>query len=154
MKRPAKRPVKSPHKSLRTDWGEVADWYDQLVGEAGSEYHREVVIPGVLRLLAVEAGQSVIDVACGQGVLCRVLAARGIAATGVDAASELIRVARERGPAEIDYQVGDAQNLNFLPANKFDAAACVLAIQNMHPLAPVFPPWPACSSPPAAPSSS
>jgi ubiquinone/menaquinone biosynthesis C-methylase UbiE len=138
MKRPPRRSAKPASKSLRTDWGEVADWYDQLVGEAGSEFHREVVIPGVLRLLAVEAGRSVIDIACGQGVLCRVLAARGIEATGVDTAVELIRAARERGPVEINYQVGDAQKLSFLPASKFDAAACVLAIQNMNPLPPVF----------------
>jgi SAM-dependent methyltransferase len=77
-------------------------------------------------------------VACGQGVLCRVLQTRGVHATGVDAAVELIKAARERGPAEIKYFAGDARDLSFLPAEKFDAAACVLAIQNIDPLRPVF----------------
>src|SRR5947209_8798039 len=99
----------------RTDWGEVADWYDQLVGESGSEYHREVVLPGVLRLLALQQGDKAIDVACGQGVLCRILHERGVEATGVDAARELIDAARRRGPAEIRYEVGDARDLDFLP---------------------------------------
>jgi ubiquinone/menaquinone biosynthesis C-methylase UbiE len=116
----------------------VADWYDQLVGEAGSEYHREVVLPGVLRLLALRAGERAVDVACGQGVLCRILHDRGVNVTGIDAAAELIRAARERGPAGIDYRVGDARALDALPAGGFDAASCVLAIQNIHPVQPVF----------------
>jgi ubiquinone/menaquinone biosynthesis C-methylase UbiE len=79
-----------------------------------------------------------IDVACGQGVICRVLASRGVEATGVDAAAELIAAARQRGPDTIHYEVADARKLFFLPAGAFDAAVCVLAIQNIHPLAPVF----------------
>jgi ubiquinone/menaquinone biosynthesis C-methylase UbiE len=122
----------------RTDWGDVADWYDQLVGEAGSEYHREVVLPGVVRLLALQPGEAAIDIACGQGVLCRILAERGVEVTGVDAARELIDAARQRGPASIRYEVGDARELAFLPPSRFDAAACVLAIQNIHPLQGVF----------------
>jgi ubiquinone/menaquinone biosynthesis C-methylase UbiE len=128
------RPVKAP----TTDWGEVAEWYDKLVGESGSEYHRQVVLPGVLRLLAPKQGERMLDVACGQGVLCRVLRERGVEVTGVDAAAELIDAARDRGPADIAYHVADAREVEFLPADKFDAACCVLAIQNIHPIQPVF----------------
>ncbi|GMV97935.1 MAG: class I SAM-dependent methyltransferase [Phycisphaerae bacterium] len=127
-----------PRHGPATDWGAVADWYDELVGEAGSEYHREVVVPGVLRLLGLSAGQECLDVACGQGVLCRILHRQGVRATGVDAAAELIRLARRHGEADIDYRVGDARDLSFLPAGRYDAAACVLAIQNIHPILPVF----------------
>jgi ubiquinone/menaquinone biosynthesis C-methylase UbiE len=122
----------------RTDWGKVAEWYDDLVGESGSEYHREVVLPGVMRLLAPAPGERVVDVACGQGVLCRLLRERGAEVTGVDAAAELIRAARDRGPADIAYHVADARELAFLPAEHFVAASCVLAIQNIHPIQPVF----------------
>jgi SAM-dependent methyltransferase len=122
----------------KTDWGNVADWYDQLVGERGSEYHREVVLPGVLRLLDPKPMQRVLDLACGQGVLCRILAERGAEVTGVDGARELIELARQRGPASIHYHFADAGNLDFLPPSHFDAAACVLAIQNINPLPPVF----------------
>lgn len=121
-----------------TDWGGVANWYDQLVGDAGSEYHREVVVPGTLRLLSLQTGESAIDVACGQGVLCRALHERGVQVTGVDAAQELIDAARQRSGEAIRYLVGDARNLSFLPDARFNAAACVLAIQNIHPIAPVF----------------
>jgi ubiquinone/menaquinone biosynthesis C-methylase UbiE len=118
----------------------VADWYDGLVGDAGSEYHRQVVIPGTVRLLAAGTGDRVLDVACGQGVLCRALSAVGIPATGVDAAVELVRAARDRpaqapaNAAPVEYVVGDARDLSFLPEGAFAAAACVLSVQNIHPL--------------------
>jgi len=139
-KKPSPGPVGAAksNKPLRTDWGQVASWYDNLVGEAGSEYHREVVLPGVLRLLAPQPGQRALDVACGQGVLCRILHERGLDVTGVDAAVDLILAARDRGPEPIVYQVGDANDLSFVPAGRFDGAACVLAIQNIQPLQPVF----------------
>lgn len=44
----SKQPDRARKDLQKTDWGEVAGWYDQLVGESGSEYHREVVLPGVL----------------------------------------------------------------------------------------------------------
>jgi ubiquinone/menaquinone biosynthesis C-methylase UbiE len=125
-------------KRSKTDWNEVADWYDQLVGESGSEYHREVVLPGVMRLLQPQRGDAMLDIACGQGVLCRMLHERGIAMTGVDAARELIAAAKKRSDPAIHYHIADARELDFLRAEEFDAAACILAIQNIHPIAGVF----------------
>lgn len=130
----SRKPRSSQRGSAKTDWDPVAGWYDQLVGESGSEYHREVVLPGLLRLLAPCPGERVLDVACGQGVLCRVLHQRGIEVTGVDAASALIDAARQRGPESIRYEVADARSLDFLPSLQFHAATCVLAIQNINPL--------------------
>jgi ubiquinone/menaquinone biosynthesis C-methylase UbiE len=97
-----------------------------------------VVLPGVLKLLGEVEGKAILDVACGQGVLCRVLAQGGAKVTGVDAAEPLIRLARERGDAGVTYQVGDARELDFLPGGVFDAATCILAIQNIHPIQGVF----------------
>jgi ubiquinone/menaquinone biosynthesis C-methylase UbiE len=124
--------------AIQTDWDDFAQWYDQLVGPAGSEYQQRIIIPGVLRLLGSTAGAAVVDVACGQGVLCRALAARGVEATGVDASRKLIDIAKGHGPPGIRYHVGDAQNLSFLPPGRFDGAACALAIQNIAAPAAVF----------------
>jgi ubiquinone/menaquinone biosynthesis C-methylase UbiE len=149
-RRPKPRPASAKPTGVAappTDWSAAADWYDQLVGEAGSEYHREIVLPGALRLLAANAGDRVLDIACGQGVLCRLVASKGVHATGIDAAPDLIKIANQRAsappispspPPPIRYFIGDARNLDFLPANEFHAAACLLAIQNIHPIAPVF----------------
>lgn len=140
----AKPPSKPADRAAITDWGDVADWYDQLVGEAGSEFHRHVVLPGTLRLLAAKPGEQVLDVACGQGVLCRLLAKGGVKATGVDAAEELIETAEDYNatlPADAPvpkFRVADARELDHLPENFYDAAAAVLAIQNINPIQPVF----------------
>jgi ubiquinone/menaquinone biosynthesis C-methylase UbiE len=132
-------------EAAATHWGDVAEWYDRLVGEQGSEYHRHVVLPGAVRLLAAKAGDQVLDIACGQGVLCRMLARQGVNATGVDAAANLIRLANDRnaqippGTPRPVYRVGDVRELS--PAfgeGQFDAAACPLAIQNINPIGPVF----------------
>ena len=126
-------------------WQRVADWYDELVGERGSEYHQEVVIPRTLRLLEAAAGERVLDVACGQGVFCRALAERGVRVTGVDVAPALIEAARRRNESDrlaIDYCVGDARRLaEVVDPEAFAAAACILAIQNLTPLSPV---WEGC----------
>ena len=158
-----------------THWGPVAGWYDQLVGESGSEYHRHVVIPGVLRLLGLQVpadtGKSklgpgqpgpqtipaapsaqppsspveaagprerILDVACGQGVLCRILHQAGAEVTGVDASAELLRIARQRSDPAVRYVQADARDLAALPADHFSAAVCVLSVQNIHPLPPLF----------------
>lgn len=129
---------RKPAETTRTDWGDVAKWYDKLVGEQGSEFHREVVLPGVVRLLDLPPeGATALDVACGQGVLCRILQARGVRPVGIDASAELISLARTRSHASIEYHVGDARDLSRFAENHFDAAACVLAIQNIDPIAPV-----------------
>ena len=81
-------------QNQKTDWSNVAEWYDRLVGDAGSEYHQHVVLPGVMRLLDLQPKQRIVDVACGQGVLCRLLRERGAEVTGIDAAEPLIKAAR------------------------------------------------------------
>src|SRR3954465_471487 len=115
MKKDAPATQRLTPRTMPTDWGQVAEWYDELVGESGSEFHRNVVLPGVMRMLPLERGQAFLDVACGQGVLCRLMASRGVNCTGVDAATDLVRIARERG-AQVNgegagtqsYQVADA----------------------------------------------
>lgn len=108
------------------------------MGERGTEYHQQVLIPKTIALLQLQPGQRVLDLACGQGSLCRPLDELGVAVTGVDASTELIKMARQRSSRNIRYLEGDARSLPSLEPGQFDAIACVLAVQNMDPLAPVL----------------
>ncbi len=119
-------------------WEHVADWYEALTGERGTEFHQALVIPGVLRLLALRPGERVLDLACGQGAVALALHRAGAQVTGVDLSPRLVDLARRRSPAAIRYLAGDVRRLA-MPGNaSFDALVFVLAAQNMDPIAPVF----------------
>jgi len=124
----------------RTDWDHVADWFDGLL-EQSHDHYQDVVLPGTLRLLEVARGMRVLDVACGQGLLCRELAQRGIEAVGVEASARLVELARERSsdakPQPSFHQL-DARELEASDLGRFERAACVLALTNIEPIEPVL----------------
>jgi SAM-dependent methyltransferase len=115
----------------------VADWYDGWMREGGSEHHRRFAIPAVMDLLTLSAGESVLDVGAGQGVMARHVAAAGARYTGVDASERLIRLARRRHGAFGQFLVGDARRLRDVPSLRgeaFDAVVFLLSIQDMDDL--------------------
>jgi trans-aconitate methyltransferase len=70
----------------------------------------------VLELLSPKAGERILDLGCGDGVLTEKLAAKGCLMLGVDSSAELIRAAEERG---IDARVLSGEELDY--AEEFDA---------------------------------
>ncbi len=129
-------------------WDHVAGWYEGLVAGKRSDFHENVVLPGVLRLIEPFPGQRVLDIACGEGVLCRRLAQLGAACMGVDASGQLVEAAGKLAahmPAEHRprFAVGDARHLGAVgelakARESFDAASCVLALMNMDPFEPAL----------------
>lgn len=136
---PPARPAPRPERAGRRDdgsWEHVAEWYNQLIDERGSDHHERVILPGTVRMLEPRAGERVLDVACGQGVLCRGLAGLGCNVLGIDASASLIaRAPRVQG---CEYRVYDARDLEQLRLEPFDAATCVMALMNIEPLEPVM----------------
>lgn len=120
-----------------TSWNEVADWYDTLLEDRGNDHYEQVILPGALELLDAKKGERVLDVACGQGILCRRLAAMGCRVVGTDAAPKLIQAARERSP-EIEYHAAAAADLNTLGLEPFDHVSCVMALANIDPIEPAL----------------
>ncbi len=122
-------------------WDPVAAWYDKLVGESGSDYHRNVILPAALRLLAPQPGESIVDVCCGQGVLIKPLLDAGIARfTGVDASPRLIESAKARhaGDARVSLIVADACGSGSWADGKNDAATCIMAVHDVPDLTGLF----------------
>ena len=115
-------------------WDPVAAWYDKLVGDNGSDYHRQVILPGTLRLLDPQPGEAVIDVCCGQGVLLKPLLDAGVAkVTGLDASPRLIAAAKARYGAEgrVRLITADACAPGAWADGSQDAATCVMAVHDV-----------------------
>lgn len=122
---------KKPAKLRDTSWGKVAVWYgEHLAGE--DTYHAKVVLPNLLRVLALKKGEVVLDLACGEGFFAREFAKAGAAVVGADIAKELIAKAKLQGGAT--YHVAPATSLAFAKDKSFDTAVCVLALQNIEDL--------------------
>lgn len=81
---------------------------------------------GYLRLLFAQmdcSPEEILDVCCGTGTICELLAAEGFAMTGLDLSPGMIESARlkaQEKELEIDYHVADASDFDL--GRKFEAA--------------------------------
>ena len=115
-------------------WDPVASWYDKLVGENGSDYHRNVILPATLRLLDLKPGQTVLDLCCGQGVMLRsLLDAAPQAITAVDASPRLVSAARARHghDGKVTFHVADASLPGPWVRPIHDRAVCLMAVHDV-----------------------
>ncbi|MBT5551156.1 MAG: class I SAM-dependent methyltransferase [Nitrospina sp.] len=123
--------AKPSAKKDLTLWDQASRWYDSLVGGQGTDFQKDIIMPGVFRLLEVTKKDRVLDLACGQGVFSRFLSKKGIHVEGLDSSSELLKHARARSGPSIRYHVGDAGDAKNFKENLFDGIACLMAIQNI-----------------------
>lgn len=128
-------------KAVNTSWGEVADWYKKLLSGEGT-YQKDLILPNLLRLLEIQKGETILDLACGPGFFSKELARKGAKVIGVDVAKELIAIAKgqmrleDRG--QILYFTAPAHDLKFLKPATIDKIVMVLAIQNIENPQAVF----------------
>src|SRR5215471_16130830 len=81
--------------------------------------------------LGVDAGDRLLDVACGSGLAIELARLRGAFCCGVDASARLVAVARDRNP-ECDIRVGDMHALPWDPAS-FDVVTSFRGIWGTTP---------------------
>lgn len=122
----------------KTSWGHVSGWYDKLIERGEDTYQRKVILPNLLRLMDIKKGETVLDLACGQGFFSREIAKEGASVIGVDISGELIKLARERVSLGIRFEISPADNLPFIQNNSVDTIVVVLAIQNIENIDGVF----------------
>lgn len=122
----------------KTSWEGVARWYGKHIDKEDT-VQDAVVLPGAERLLSPAPGKRYLDIACGEGAFTRLVAKKqGVKVAGFDASPTLIERAKRLFPHG-DYAVADARKFAAkYPAASFDGASCLLAIQNIDEIGPVF----------------
>ncbi|NOG48368.1 MAG: class I SAM-dependent methyltransferase [Chloroflexi bacterium] len=97
------------NRRAREQWDAKAEFWDMLHGYDGNQFHKELISPAAERLLNIQTGEVVLDLACGNGVFSRRLAELGAAVIATDFSAALIERAKVRtASANVTYKVIDA----------------------------------------------
>lgn len=105
----------------------AAGWIEAV--ERGDVNRTHLLDAPMLRLTRDVVGRAALDVGCGEGRFCRMLAARGARATGLDPTVPLVARARALDPVGT-YVVGSAEALPFGNAT-FDLVITYLTLINI-----------------------
>jgi len=100
-----------------------SDVFCKVYNEFGWNYYPEAFGEQLLNWLKENRilPQNALDMACGTGILCRILHQAGIPARGMDLSCGMIRIAREENPG-IPFDVGDM--ITYHPEETFDLITC------------------------------
>lgn len=132
------------NQEARAIWDENAAEWDRASGEVGTTMQRALIAPATERQLNIQAGQHVLDIACGNGAFARRLAALGATVVASDFSAALLEKARARTMEHadrIEYRLVDATDeaaLLTLGVRQFDAAVCTMGLMDMSAIEPLF----------------
>ena len=100
-----------------------SDVFCKVYNEFGWNYYPEIFGEQLLIWLKKNGIQpkTAMDLACGTGVLCRILKDSGMEAAGMDFSAGMIDIARENNP-DIPFDVADM--ITYRPEKQFDLVTC------------------------------
>jgi SAM-dependent methyltransferase len=134
---------KTANEKTREAWNANAAFWDERMKE-GNDFVEVLTWPATERLLELQPGERVLDIACGNGLYARRLAAMGAEVVAFDFAEEMVLRAQERTVEHSDritYLVLDATDEEAvlrLGEGAFDAAMCNMALFDMAEIAPLM----------------
>ncbi|MDR1608150.1 MAG: class I SAM-dependent methyltransferase [Deltaproteobacteria bacterium] len=115
------------------------------MGDASNDFHRNLVRPRTEELLDVQAGELILDIACGNGNYSKKLAEMGAKVVAFDYSFKMIELAKKRQKTVLDkvaFHVCDATKFEELIKLKqerpFDKAVAKMAIMDISDLDPLF----------------
>jgi 2-polyprenyl-3-methyl-5-hydroxy-6-metoxy-1,4-benzoquinol methylase len=124
-------------------WEQNAAWWDEKVGE-GNAFQTHLVGPATERLLEPQPGQYILDLACGNGLFSRRLAALGVRVLACDFSQTFLECARARTTQhadQIEYRLvdlTDRQQLLGLGQACYNAAVCSMALMDLATITPLL----------------
>lgn len=110
------------------DWDGAAAYWDDMMGADG-DYFQQYIIHPAIRSIIDPDGATVLDAACGNGHLSRVLSRDGATVTGIDHSTAMIERARDHPmPGDLTYRQHDLRE----PVDgSYDHVICNTAIQDI-----------------------
>src|SRR5262249_53165120 len=130
-------------RESRDIWDQNARWWDARMGE-GNDWHRSLIAPAVEKLLGVQPGERVLELACGNGQFARRLASMGARVVACDSSGAFLDCARMRTSEHserIEYRLIDLtgeEQLAALGPGEFDAAVCNMALMDIACIRPLL----------------
>src|SRR5512135_727094 len=85
--------IHQANEETRRAWNSNATFWDERMGE-GNDFFNILQWPAILRLLVPKPGQRILDIATGNGLTARRLAALKSEITAFDFSTELIKLAK------------------------------------------------------------
>jgi len=125
-------------------WEKNADFWDERMGEYSNSFHREIIRPSTEELLAVNEGEQILDIACGNGNFSKRLVDLGAKVTAFDYSANLIENAKKRCSLYLDkikFKEIDATNYNQLIElgfECFDKAVANMALMDIADINPLL----------------
>lgn len=131
----------SANEENRAAWEANSEVWDAKMADTGNDFVNLLQWPVIQPLLNIQPGQKILDIACGNGLFSRRLAALGADVTAVDFSAEMIRLVKKYPSNRISYQVMDVTDesaLLRLGVNAFDSAVCNMALFDIADIHPIF----------------
>ncbi|MBN1399589.1 MAG: class I SAM-dependent methyltransferase [Anaerolineae bacterium] len=131
------------HEETRRIWDANARFWDGRYGE-GNDFQRLLIGPATERLLQLQPGERVLDVACGNGAFARRMAALGCQVLACDFSQVFLACAQARmahDQERITYRLVDATDaaqLRALGKHAFDAVVCSMGLMDMSDVEPLM----------------
>lgn len=130
-------------RESRDIWNQNARWWDGSMGE-GNHWHRVLIAPAVEKLLNIQPGERVLELACGNGQFARQLASAGARVLACDSSATFLECARLRTidhSENIEYRLidlGSERELAALDGLEFDAVICNMALMDIACITPLL----------------
>ncbi|MBN2479837.1 MAG: class I SAM-dependent methyltransferase [Parachlamydiales bacterium] len=110
-------------------YNHISNWYDGIVKDKGHYYHVNIIIPKVLKLL--ENKKSILDLACGQGVLQRYIG-KNVEYLGIDISKNMIQKAGSYNRNKNHHFLSkDLCELIKLEKKDYQSACIILSLQDI-----------------------
>ncbi len=119
--------------AFESEYDKFGDFYYEFVkSEIENSAAPSLMVRTMLESIGDVEGERVLDLACGEGYLSRILAEMRANVTGVDISANLLEHARKQSEGlAVEYLRDDAQELSRLDSDSFDVVICNMALMDI-----------------------